>query len=119
MRQRTAWSLALSVTSDEPVGYPPAVFVFQEESPGDPATRGWFTAIASPAQLLEYPVNATAEPEGDGLWQPYYRKAALTLVSRHPADLEQLYREIEAEILRLRLDLDALQLLAEATEVVL
>lgn len=92
--EQTAWSVKLTATSEDPEIYPEEIFVYQAEDPDDPETRGWFTAVASPAMLLEYPVGAPAPYGSDNLQQPYYRLSEVTLVSRSADALEALVDQI-------------------------
>ncbi len=115
---QTAWSVALTVTSSNDEQYPPKVFVFQVEDPDAAEPRAWFTAVATPAQLLEYPEDEPAAPT-EGLWQPYFRTSELTLVSRNPEDLEETYQKVLGELGALRRNIDALgQLQTGTTETV-
>lgn len=102
-----AWQIKLTVDSDDHALLPPEVFVFQIENPDDEDSRSWFNCIASPAQLLEYPVDTPAVPESGEIWQPYFRKNTLTIVSRSKSALEELYEQIKEELVWLRRNLEA------------
>ncbi len=104
-----AWQIVLTVDSDDNVLLPKEVFVFQIEDGDDPESRSWFTCIASPAQLLEYPVDEPAAPVSGEIWQPYFRKDTLTIVSRSHSALESLYEQIKEELVWLRRNLEAAQ----------
>ena len=114
--EKTAWSLKLTVTSSDAVTYPPKVFVYQAEEVGNPNTRGWFTAVASPAQLLEYPEDAAVAESGE-LQQPYYRLDNVQLVSRNTSQLVTLTAQIMEELQLLADNIKALDEL-EAGEIV-
>jgi len=101
-----AWGMTLTVTSSDLDDYPPEVFVFQAEDFTVNA-RAWFSTVASPADMLEYPLNAPAAPVG-GVQQPYFRKATLTLISRSASDLEALIEEIKGRIVILERNLRSL-----------
>lgn len=110
---QTSWSARLTVTSSDVVLYPPKVFVFQAEDPANPATRGWFTAVASPAQLEEYPEDAPAEVVSGESQQPYYRVDSLQLVTRSADDINNLVADIRLELAQLTRNLDAIRNLQE------
>jgi hypothetical protein len=93
--EQTAWSMKLTVASSDEDLAPSKVFVYQAEDPEDPDTRGWFTAVASPAMLLEYPEDTPALSGSDSLQQPYYRLDEVTLVSRSASSLEDLYEQVK------------------------
>jgi hypothetical protein len=95
--QKTAWSVRITVLSSDPVRFPTKVLVFQAEEPADPNTRGWFTAIASPAQLLEYPEDYPASGSGQ-VQQPYYRLDTMDLVGRNAAQLAELADQVAEEL---------------------
>ena len=101
-----AWGMTLVITSSAPDDYPPGVFVFQVED-FSPNARAWFSTVASPADMLEYPVDAPAAPV-EGVQQPYFRKATLNLVSRSPSALEALVAEIKGRIVFLERNLRSL-----------
>ncbi len=112
--QRTAYSVKLTVTSTDPVRFPTKAFVFQAEEPANPDTRGWFTAVASPAQLLEYPEDVPAYESG-AMQQPYYRLDEVELVGRNPGQIEELTNQIVEELDLLARNLEALERFEEAT----
>lgn len=109
---RTAWSVTLTVRSSDDLAYPPKVFVFQAEDPANPDTRGWFTAVASPAQLLEYPEDNPAIDSGEAQ-QPYYRLDSVALVTRNPGDLDEIIQKVFEEVDFLYRNLKALEVMAE------
>lgn len=96
--QQTAWSVTVSVRSSDDQAFPPKVLVFQAENPGDAQTRGWFTCVASPSQLLEYPEDLPAAAGSGELQQPYYRLDSVTFVSRNARDLDSLVAQLYEEI---------------------
>lgn len=108
-----AWAVKLTVTSTDAVKYPPKALVFQAENPADPETRGWFTAVATPSQLLEYPEDTPANVVGQ-VQQPYYRKDWVQLVGRNPSDIEDLVRAVYEELDFLKRNQDALERMAPA-----
>ena len=105
--QRTAWSVRLVVTSSDAETFPPKALVYQAETPGDPDSRGWFTAVASPAQLLEYPEDAALALPGE-LQQPYYRLDHVQLVSRNADSLALLVDDFFEELQLLARNITAL-----------
>lgn len=107
VKQQTAWSVLLTISSSDELNYPTEIFVYQAETPADPNTRGWFTAVSSPAQLLEYPTDGPAVSSGD-VQQPYYRLNTVELVSRNASDIELLVRQVYEEVDLLYLNLRAL-----------
>lgn len=110
--EQTAWSVKLVVTSSDEVLYPPKVFVFQAEDPANPDTRGWFTAVATPAQLLEYPEDAPVNASGE-LQQPYYRLDHVQFVSRNTSQLVALTADLMEELQLLADNIRALSLLED------
>lgn len=108
LAEKTAWGVQLTVTSDDADKYPPKCLVFQAESPGELNTRSWFTAVASPAQLLEYPEDEPQAPESDGDLLPYFRLDTVQLIGRNPVDLQNLTAQFAEELLLLQRNLDAL-----------
>lgn len=104
--KQTAWSVTLEVTSDLSDDFPPEVFVFQTEGP-EPDARAWFSTVATPADLQEYPTDAPAIQEGD-LQQPYFRLNKVQFVSRNPHDIEQLIKMVERRVAMLEANLEAL-----------
>lgn len=111
MAQQTAWAVRLVVTSADPVNYPPKVFVFQAEDPSDVNTKAWFTAVASPSQLEEYPEDAPAGVV-EGVQQPYFRLSELTLISRNADDIEKLVDQVFKQLTMLSKNLEALRRLS-------
>ena len=111
---RTAWSVTVTVRSSNELAWPSKIFVFQAEDPADPLTRGWFTAVASPAQLQEYPEDAPVIDSGADQ-QPYYRLDSVEIVTRNPDDITALVEQIYEEADLLYLNLKAMNNLAEAT----
>jgi hypothetical protein len=111
--ERTAWSASVTVSSDDP-DFPTKIMVFQAEDPADPNTRGWFTAIANPAQLEEYPEDAPA-PAGEGETMiPFYRTDTVVLVSRNAVDLQRVIDEIREEVTLLEDNIAAIATLSES-----
>ena len=106
--QRTAWSTRLTVLSSDPVRFPVKVLVFQAEEPADPDTRGWFTAVASPAQIQEYPEDLPASGSGE-VQQPYYRLDTVELVGRNADQLATLADQIAEELDLLARNITALE----------
>lgn len=105
---QTAFGMLLTVTSDDGVVYPPKVFVMQ--IPIVDGDEPWFNCVASPVQLIDYPVDAP-DPPIDGVQQPYYRVATLKIVSRSPSGLLAFVTRVEEELAILEENLDALQTL--------
>jgi len=107
--KQTAWSVRLDVDSSDPVVFPPAVFVFQTET-FEPDSRAWFTTVATPADLEEYPVDVPAEPQE--VQQPYFRKTWVQLVSRNAEDLEELVQKVFQRLRLLAANIQALHRLS-------
>lgn len=110
-----AWAVELEVTSDD-AEVSPAVFVMQVRDTSDVDAGAWFTAVATPSQLDEYPT----EPEeiaNTPVQQPYFRTNKITLVSRNADDIQILYERILADIELLHANLTALSEMAEPATV--
>lgn len=121
---KTAWAVQLTVETDDEPARPSKVFVYQAEDPSDPNTRGWFTAVASPAQLEEYPEDAPAAPSSAGsdsvtVQQPYYRLDTVTLISRNASDIETLVDKIQGQLEVLSRNLDAIDSMTLDEEIVI
>lgn len=114
-----AWSVRLSVLSDDPLQYPPKCLVFQAETLGDPDSRAWFTAVASPAQLQEYPEDEPATADSGEAQVPYFRLDEVQLISRSPADIQTLIESFTEELSLLQRNLDALDVLGEPQTIVI
>lgn len=108
--KKTAYSARLTVSSDDEVAYPPKVFVMQEPDVGQGSDGPWFNCIASLVQMEDLPEDEVGEPV-DGVAQPYFRVAALTITSRSASNLANFISRAEADIARLEQDLDTLQTL--------
>lgn len=102
-----AWAVVLTATSDDVANYPAEVFIMQCKSLVDPTQGAWFTAIATPIQLEEYPTDPSSL-ETSALQQPYFRVAEITLVSGNASDIEILVSRISSDILLLEDNLAAL-----------
>lgn len=114
----TAWSVQLTVSSDDEAKYPAKCLVFQAKDPSDPATRAWFTNVASPAQLQEYPEDAAVLPLSGDIQVPYFLLDSVQLVGRNPDDIQLLVLQFVEELSNLKRNLDALDILAEEQTIV-
>jgi hypothetical protein len=103
---QNAWAVKLVVSSDNS-NLPAKALVFQAENPEQQNSRGWFTCVASPRQLLEYPEDQPAAPEG-GVMQPYFRLNEVTLVSGNPDSLSRLVAQIASHLRMLEKNLVAI-----------
>jgi hypothetical protein len=103
--QKMAWAVVLEVTSSDEEVFPPKVFCYQSEG-AEEGARAWFTTVCSPADLAEYPEDAPAP--GSEVQQPFFRKSAVTLVSRNPRDIELLIEQIQTRINMLQANLTAI-----------
>lgn len=107
--KQTAWSVSLVVSSDNVTDYPPEIFVFQSEGP-EPEARAWFSTVATPADLVEYPTDAPAVQDGVSQ-QPYFRLNTVQFVSRNARDIEQLIKMVERRVALLEANLEAINTL--------
>jgi len=95
VRLATAFSVKLTVTSADAVGFPPKVFVMQQAP--DAEDPPWFNCVASPPQIIDYPEDSP-NPPIDGVQQPYFRVAELTVVTRSPSALEAFIARVQEEL---------------------
>lgn len=105
-QQRIAWAVELEVTSDNL--FPAEVFIMQVQDINAPEDGAWFTAVATPRQLEEYPVDP-AEIVNTTLQQPYFRTDKITLISSNANDIEILVGRITEDIRLLQANLIALE----------
>lgn len=110
----TAWSVQLVVTSDDAEKYPPKCLVFQAEDPGNLQTRAWFTNVASPSQLQEYPEDEVTLAASGDVQVPYYRLDTVQLIGRSPDEIQLLILQFAEELTNLQRNLDALDILSES-----
>lgn len=109
----TAWSTQLVVISDDPIKYPEKCLVFQAEDPSDPGTRSWFTCVASPAQLQEYPEDEVAPALSGDVQVPYFRLDTVQLIGRNADDIQNLILQFAEELSNLQRNIDALDTLQD------
>lgn len=117
-QNQIAWGVELEVTSSSVGTYPPEVFVMQAVNLHDPAEGAWFTAVATPRQLEEYPTDP-AEIENSTLQLPYFRVSKITLVSGNADDIEILVGRITEDIILLKANLDALTKFEQPEEILI
>lgn len=113
LHEKAAWAVTLDVTSSDAVNFPPQVFVYQVEEPGNANSRAWFTAVASAAQLEEYPADEPVSPEAGGEHQPFYRLSRMTFVTRSPALAQEFIEKVKIHLKQLQTDLIAIEALEE------
>ncbi len=116
-QQQIAYGVELEVNSDN-ADYSPAVFVMQAKDIHDPEEGAWFTAVATPRQLDEYPVDPS-EITNSALQQPYFRTDKITLVSANADDIEILVGRITEDLYLLWANLQALETFTEPEEIII
>jgi hypothetical protein len=105
VQQQIAYAVELGVNSDD--ASPAEVFIMQVGDIHRPAAGAWFTAVATPRQLEEYPVDPQ-EIVNTPLQQPYFRTDRITLVSGNADDIEILVGRIVEDLSLLQANLVAL-----------
>ncbi len=110
MASQFAWSVRITVTSDDEVLYPSKCLVFQSEDPSDSNSRAWFTNVASPAQLQEYPEDAAQLPDSGEVQLPYFRLDTVQLIGRNPSEIQDLVGQFAEELTLLSRNLEALEI---------
>ncbi len=106
-QSQVAWGVELKVESSDVATFPPEVFVMQVEDLHNPTDGAWFTAVATPRQLEEYPVDPM-EILNSTLQQPYFRTDTITLVSGNASDIDILVGRIYEHLVLLQANLIAL-----------
>jgi hypothetical protein len=117
-QNQIAWGVVLTVKSSNPVAFPPEAFVMQAVNLHDPAEGAWFTAVATPDQLEQYPTDP-AEIENTTLQLPYFRVSTITLVSGNPDDIDILVRRIAEDLALLQANLIALTKFEQPEEILI
>lgn len=116
LQAQIAYGVELEVTSSGP--YSAAVFVMQASDTVAPSDGAWFTAVATPRQLDEYPEDP-AEIINSPTQQPYFRTNKITLVSANPDDIQILVARITEDLYLLQENLKALEILGEPETITL
>lgn len=99
---RISYKLALEVTAAQ--GITKAVFVKQRlKNPLKATFEDVTVAVASPAQLEDFPENSPNE--GDS----YFRSTTAEFISSNPDYLEEVYVAVQGDIQRLVTDVDVLE----------
>jgi len=93
--QQTAFSIKLTVTSDDAELFPVKVFVMEKAV--DLEEAAVFACVASPVQILDYPEDV-AGPPVDGVIKPYFRLDVVTIVSRAGTKLQNFIDRVQEEL---------------------
>ncbi len=100
------------MASTDEVNFPSKVLVFHAEEPGNPDSRAWFEAVASPSQLDELPEDAPETPHGDVL-NPYFRRSTMKARDRSLSALNEFADKVFEELSVLQHNLEAGMVMAD------
>lgn len=103
--QQQAYAVRLVITTSDEPNFPAKTLVFHAEQPGVDDSRAWFEAVASPSQLAELPVDEPAAPASGEIQNPFFRLDEVTVIERHPDDLQKFVDDIVEELTLLQANL--------------
>lgn len=95
--QQHNWPLEVVASGDE---MPSAIFVYHCGASNDAIPGDRFEAVATVHQLEVVPTDAGLV-QGDGTSVPYYRSATLTLICESQEQADEVWTQVQADVLAL------------------